>query len=146
MDYKICPICECELNQEDDLKSCPRCDFDLTKKPAEKKLKEAHAGYTLGRKSTNTMVYLTDQRLLLIPEKLNGLGLSMALTAAIVNKMRKNCKIISIPLNQLQIQEARQGLLGKILLINMPEGEKLKLSIPKRSVWLEAIHEAIAKY
>lgn len=144
MTYKLCPICGYEdLNQEEGLTGCPRCAADFTGNMVENKRKEAHAIYTLGRKTINAMLYLTDQRLLAIPEKLEGYGLSMALTAAVVNKMGQKSGIISIPLNQLTVKQAKQGLFGKILLVETSDGEKLKVSVPKQKEWFEAITNAI---
>lgn len=139
-----CPICGYEdENPNEAVSHCKRCGTDLAASTLEKKVKEAHCYYTFEKKSTNAIIFLTDQRFLAIPEKLEGRGLSMVLTATIVNKMRKKCGVISFPLEEIKaVKSCKVGLLGKEIVIESVNGEVLKISGCKQKDWIEAIKNA----
>lgn len=141
MKNATCPICDYEnVNPGAAVSCCPRCSTDFTASSPEKKIRGASGMYEVGRGSTNATVYLTDQRLLAVPEKLEGYGLSMVLTAAIVNKMRKKYSVISIALEQIKaVRLVKVGLVGNAIVVDTAEGEALRLRISKSKEWTEAI-------
>lgn len=142
-----CPICNyADKNSSEELSCCPRCGTDFSATVMEKKLMEAPGTYTtedkqfFGKMSTNASIYLTDQRLLAIPTKLEGFNLTTALTATIINKMTNKYGVISIPLEQIKaVRDGKFGLLQKAIIIDTTNGELLKITVPKRKEWKEAI-------
>ena len=97
-----------------------------------------------GKLSTTAFIYLTDQRLLAIPEKLEGFNLKTTLIAAVVNKMTSENGVISIPLEQIKaVRDGKFGLLQKALIIDTTNDELLKITISKQNAWKEAIINAV---
>ncbi len=87
-------------------------------------------------------VLLTDKRLIVIPTKLTGMGLAGVITASIVNKMTSKDGVISVPLIEISgIRDGKFGLLVKALIVDIKggEGELVKLTLPKREQWKQAI-------
>lgn len=150
MDTVNCPVCNhtCEASGGD-RPCCPLCGADLNGSAAEKKQMEAPGTFTtedkqfFGKMSTNATLYLTDRRLVAIPGKLEGFGLTSALTAAVVNKMTNEYGIVSIPLEQIKaVRDGKFGLLAKALVIETADGGLLKITVPKQKQWKEAITNA----
>lgn len=140
----ICPICAYrEKSPDETLTHCPRCNTDLTGSDPEQKVREAPGTYTAGKMGTNASIYLTDRRLLVVPEKLEGFNLTSVLTAAVVNKMTSKYGVVSVPLEQIwSVEEGKMGLLQKILIVVTADGEKIVLTLPKLKEWKEAIVNA----
>ena len=141
-----CPLCGFAEQVPDGEDCCPRCGTRLTDGEGEKKLLEASGTFTtedkqfFGKMSTSASIYLTDRRLLAIPEKLEGFNLRTGLTAAAVNKMTGQYGAISIPLEEIQaVRDGKFGLLQKALVVIAADGGVLKLTLPKQTQWKEAI-------
>ena len=145
-----CSVCDySDNNPSKESSCCPRCGTDFTGNAVEKKLIAAPGTYTtedkqfFGKMSTNASIYLTDRRLLAIPEKLEGFNLTTALTAAAVNKMTSKNGVISIPLEQIRaVRDGKFGLLQKAVIIDTINEELLKITVPKQKEWKEAIIDA----
>lgn len=107
-----------------------------------------HGTYSTKEKpnlGSNAYVSLTDQRLVVVPEKLEGYGLTMALTAAVMNKMRSKYTMVSIPLDQIkEVREAKVGLLGREIIVEAKDGDFVKFRVSKQKVWVETINNVIA--
>ena len=105
-----CPLCGFAEQAPDGEDCCPRCGTRLAGGEGEKKLLEASGTFTtedkqfFGKMSTSASIYLTDRRLLAIPEKLEGFNLRTGLTAAAVNKMTGQYGAISIPVSYTHLQ------------------------------------------
>lgn len=147
MSVANCPVCEyVVINTYEEAVCCPRCGAELTEGNKEKKLMEAQGTYTsedkqfFGKMSTNVTVYLSDRRLVVIPEKMEGFNLTTALTAAVVNKMTNKYGIVSLPLEEIKaVRDGKFGLFVKALVVDASNGELLKLTLPKRKEWKEAL-------
>lgn len=138
-----CPICGYEEDTNEEVTFCKQCGADLCANPMEKKVKEAHCYYKYQKKTTNAMIFLTDQRFIAIPEKLKGRGLSMALTAVIVNKMREKCGVFSFRLEEIkEVRSNKVGLIGKEIVILSTDGVDLRISGCRQKEWIEAIKTA----
>ena len=141
-----CPLCGFAEQTPDGADCCPRCGTRLAGGEEEKKLLEASGTFTtedkqfFGKMSTSASIYLTDRRLLAIPEKLEGFNLRTGLTAAAVNKMTGRYGAVSIPLEEIQaVRDGKFGLLQKALVVVAADGGVLKLPLPKQAQWKEAI-------
>ncbi|WP_312939380.1 hypothetical protein [Oscillibacter sp.] len=152
MKNEKCLICDyVDENHSQETTCCPRCGTDFKGNTVENKLMSALGTYTtedkqfFGKLSTTSYIYLTDRRLLAIPEKLEGFNLKTSLTAAIVNKMTSKNGVISIPLEQIKaVRDGKFGLLQKAVIIDTTNDELLKITVSKRKEWKEAIMNAAA--
>lgn len=150
MKKEECPICEQEYeetgDQGEEVTSCPRCGTDFN--GSEKKRMGAHGTYSTKEKpnlGSNAYISLTDRRLVVVPEKLEGYGLAMALTAAITNKLRSKYTMVSIPLDQIkEAREVKVGLLGREVIVDTKDGDFVKFRVSKQKVWVETINDVIA--
>lgn len=141
MEHCICPICGYDENEGSE---CQVCKAVMIGEQAETKLKEGTGSYTFNKRSPQAKLYLTNQRFTMIPLKLEGYGVKGKLTAAIVNKMREQCTVISIPLKEIKsVESVRVGLLGRASLIEKINGETIKFQIWKQKEWRSAIKQAM---
>ena len=141
-----CHVC-CHVNEVLDEQSpfCVRCGADLIDLQAETKcIESSAASYATsnGRFAVQTpaFAYLTDKRLILIPAKLTGFGLTGVLTSAIMNKMTSESGVISIQFEHVKaVKEGKFGLFVKAIIVETAGGEMVKMTVPNRNKWKEAI-------
>ena len=150
MNHDPCPICGYGEPAGD---ACPRCGADLTGASPEETRMEAPGTFTtedkqfFGKLSTNATFYLTDRRLVAVPEKLEGHGLSMALTAAAVNKLTSAYGVVSLPLERITaVRDGKFGLLGKAIIVDTDGGDLLKITVAKQAQWKAALQAAVAEH
>jgi len=125
---------------------CARCGADLANPETETKLKEAPPSATYSTSDSMTslrkqaFIYLTNKRLILIPVKLQGFGLTSALTAMTYNKMTSKSGVISIPFENVKsIRDGKFGLFVKALIVDTTSNEMVKITVPKLNEWKETI-------
>ena len=147
-----CHICD-HQNEIPDGQSpfCVRCGTDLTEPKVETKLMEDTKSArfaTVDKMSSpgvEAFIYLTDKRLIAIPAKLQGFGLTGMVTAAVYNKMTSDQGLISIPFENMKtVRDGKFGLLVKALIVDTTDGELLKMGLSNRNEWKEAITKAIS--
>lgn len=142
-----CTICNYVVKKSiKESSCCPQCGTDFTASTMEKRIMGASGTYTpedkrfFGKMGMNASINLTDKRLLIIPEKLEGFNLTTVLTAVIINKMTSRYGIISIPLEQIKaVRDGKSGLIGKAIIIDTTNGKLLKIIVSKQKSWKEAI-------
>ena len=129
---------------------CGLCETDLASPQKETKLLEDidNAQYSVADKTTSpgweAFVYLTNQRLIVVPAKLKGSGLEGMLTAAVYNRMTKKSGVISIPFANIKaVRDGKMGLLMKALIVDTTDGELVKIKVSGRSEWKEALTKAM---
>ncbi len=143
-----CHICG-HVNEisEEQSAFCVQCGADLVDTKAEIKLMEASLySYAIANKNIPgyATAYLTDKRLIVIPHKLEGFGLTGVITATIINKMTNKSGIISVPLNHVKsIKDGRFGLLLKAIIVDTIDGNPVKIAVPKRKEWKEVLIKSI---
>lgn len=151
MKTTTCPICAYTLDDtNDEIIYCPVCGADLTKANSEKIVKSSTGTYTMedkqffGKMSANATIILTNQRFLVMPEKLKGFNRSTVLTASIMNKITSNYGVVSVPITMIkEIRDGKFGLLGKALVIETKEADVIKITAPKLKEWKEAVSNAL---
>ena len=143
MENTVCHICDYQNNQTT---FCERCGSNLSNSNEETIVLKASpsATYATADKMSslrvNGFIYLTNKRLLIIPAKMSGFGLTSALTATVYNKMTTASGIISIPFEQMKlVRDGKFGLLVKALIIETTNGELVKMTLPKRNEWKDTI-------
>ena len=154
MTNMTCPICEFE-NEDGQHSVCPICGVDLSNENAETKRMEAttSASFATSDRMSDlrkeAFIYLTDKRLIVIPAdvKITGYGLKGALVAAAANaihrKMMNDVGVISVPLTDIKaVRDGKFGLLVKAIVIETTNNEIVKITVPKRNEWKEAITKA----
>ncbi len=141
-----CPICGFDNRQTEPGQSCALCAADF-REPERKLLETLKKGsYATADKVTairmEASIYLTDRRVIVIPLKLSGYGLTGVLTAAAYNKMTSKNGVISLPLTQ--VTDVRDGKFGfvKALILDTRDGDLLKIAVPGRDEWRDAIERA----
>jgi len=127
-----------------------QCDADLTDSKSEIKLLEDthNALYSLVDKTMSpgweAYVYLTNKRLIVVPAKMRGSGLDGRLAAVVYNKITSKSGLVSIPLTDITaVRDGKMGLLMKALIVDVADGELVKIKVGGREKWREAITEAI---
>lgn len=139
-----CLICGYDIDGTE--RVCALCGADPSE-PERKLLEAARSSYATADKFTAVRMecytYLTDRRLIIIPAKLEGYGLSGVLTAAVYNKMTSKSGVLSVPLGE--IRNLRDGKFGfvKALIAETNDGDILKFTVPKREEWRSAIQDAM---
>jgi len=149
-----CHICGCENEIPDGQSSCcALCGADLADAQAETMMREMSKGAYSTADSATPMsscnIYLTDKRLIVIPEnvKMQGFGLSGAAMAAAWNKvsesLTKDLGVVSFPLEKVSsVKSCKFGLFRKAILINSSDGEMVKLAARNLNEWEGAITKA----
>jgi len=93
----------------------------------------------------DAFIYLTNKRLIILPTKLEGLGLTGMVTAAVYNKITSEHGLISLPFENMKaVKDGKFGLLVKALIIDTTDGELVKIKVSKRDEWKAAITKAIS--
>lgn len=151
MSYVKCHICyHNNTNKETMHIACERCAADLANPESEVRIAAggAYSTFSLADKKGGphqAELYLTNKRLLLIPLKLQGAGLSGILTAAVVNKMAPG--IISLPTEKIKAvrkSQSKAGLFKKeTLVLDTADGQSLTINPTKRQLnqWIEALEK-----
>jgi DNA-directed RNA polymerase subunit RPC12/RpoP len=152
MAYVKCHICYHNNTDKATMNiACERCGADFLDKDSEKRIAEGGtmAMFSPSDKATDwhqTELYLTDKRLLIIPIKMEGFGLTQAITAAIVNKMMPG--VTSLPLEHIQsISESVRGMgpfKSTVIVINTTDNMMVKIDPTKKK--LEQWKAELAKY
>jgi len=156
MNNMKCPVCEFEnKNEEGQHLVCLVCGVDLTNSNAETKLMEATTSATFATSDRMSdmrkegFIYLTDKRLIVIPADIKfvghglGGGLAAATAKALHNKMMSDSSVISIPLADIKaVKDGKFGLLVKAIVIETINNEIIKITVPKRNEWKEALAKA----
>ncbi len=142
----LCHICGHENSEAAD---CAVCGANLAEPGSERVVLAAPLRATfatadkISAVAVNASAWLTDKRLVLVPLKLSGRGLTGMLTAAVVNKMTSKNGVVSLPLDCVTaVRDGRFGLLVQALLIDTRDGELVKMTVPKRKEWKTAILSA----
>ncbi len=94
--------------------------------------------------SANATIILTNQRFLVIPEKLEGFNRSTVLTASIMNKITSNYGVVSVPITMIkEVRDGKFGLLGKALIVETKEANVIKITAPKLKEWKEVLSNTL---
>ena len=130
----LCALCGTDL-------ATPKLEITLLEDTRSATFATADNMKTLGMEAH---IYLTDKRLIIIPTKLQGLGLTGLLTAVVCNNMASGLSLFSIPYeNMKSVRDGKFGLLVKALIVDTTDGELVKIKVSKRDEWKEAITKAI---
>ena len=156
MSITNCHICDYENDTSQDGLFCVICGADFSNPGSESKIMEnkTRGTYATSDKISDlrkeAFIYLTNQRLVLVPADVEyqGLGMTGALTAAVAQTIWSSLtsgqpSLISIKLKDVKtIRDGKFGLLVKALIVETTDGHMVKFTAPKIKEWKGALTKA----